>query len=136
MKFNIVFSNAVIFILVAPLVLGTDFFVLGSAQAGPPMRGKARMSIHGGGGRNTNINVNVNVNKHGGGHHHHHHRDGIGGFAAGVITGLAIVTASSMPSGCTDVVIGGVAYRQCGSTWFQPYYQGTTVQYIVVNPPI
>lgn len=148
MKFNIVFSNAVIFILVAPLVLGTDFIVPGSAQAGPPMRGKARMSIHGGGkhkgghGGARNTNINVNVNKHGGGshhhHHHYHHHDGIGGVAAGVITGLAIgaiVTAASMPSGCTDVVIGGVAYRQCGSTWFQPYYQGTTVQYIVVNPP-
>ena len=24
---------------------------------------------------------------------------------------------------------------QCGSTWYQPQYAGTTVQYVVVNPP-
>ena len=154
MKYKEVFSKAVTFLLVAVLVSGADFIVPGSAQAGPPMRGQARMSIHGGGkhggghgggGHNTNINVNVNHN--GGGHHddhhdhhhhHHHHHDVIGGVVAGAITGLAIgaiVTAASMPSGCSDIVIGGIAYRQCGSTWYQPYYQGTTVQYIVVNPP-
>ena len=32
-------------------------------------------------------------------------------------------------------VIGGIGYSQCGSTWYQPYYQGTTVQYVIVNPP-
>nr|WP_320189715.1 hypothetical protein [uncultured Desulfobacter sp.] len=149
MKYRVVLSNAVTFILVAALVLGADFIIPNSVLAGPPMRGKARMSIHGGGhhggghgGGGHNTNINVNVNHHGGGGHHddhrHHHHDVIGGVVAGAITGLAIgaiVTAASMPSGCTDVVIGGIAYRQCGSTWYQPYYQGTTVQYIVVNPP-
>nr|WP_321400543.1 hypothetical protein [uncultured Desulfobacter sp.] len=144
MKYRVVFFNAVTCLLVAALVFGADFIVPGSAQAGPPSRGQARMSIHGsgkhGGGHNTNVNVNVNHN--GGGHHDdhhdHHHHDVIGGVVAGAITGLAIgaiVTAASMPSGCSDIIIGGIAYRQCGSTWYQPYYQGTTVQYIVVNPP-
>jgi hypothetical protein len=28
--------------------------------------------------------------------------------------------------------IGGVPYQQCGSTWYQPQYVGTQVQYVVV----
>jgi hypothetical protein len=31
--------------------------------------------------------------------------------------------------------VNGIGYSQCGSTWYQPYYSGTTVQYIVVSPP-
>jgi hypothetical protein len=31
--------------------------------------------------------------------------------------------------------VGGVAYQQCGNTWYQPRYAGTQVNYIVVNPP-
>lgn len=154
MKHRSVFFNAVTFILVAALVLGAGLIVPGSALAGPPMRGQAQMSIrggghggggHGGGGGGHNTNVNVNVNNHGGGgghhddyHHDDHHHNILGDVVVGTITGLAIgaiVTAASMPPACSDVVIGGVVYRQCGSTWYQPYYQGTTVQYIVVNPP-
>ena len=81
MKYSVVFSNAVTFLLVVALVFGADFIVPNLAQAGPPARGKARMSIHGGdkhkgghgGGGNHNTNINVNVNNHGGGHHDDHH---------------------------------------------------------------
>jgi hypothetical protein len=31
--------------------------------------------------------------------------------------------------------MSGVTYQQCGSTWYQPQYSGTTVQYVVINPP-
>jgi len=37
--------------------------------------------------------------------------------------------------GCSSVVVNGIGYSQCGSTWYQPYYSGTTVQYVVVMPP-
>ena len=58
------------------------------------------------------------------------------GVAAGVATSIAIGTAVAMlPSGCTTVVVDGIGYSQCGSTWYEPYYSGTTVQYVVVNPP-
>ena len=165
MKHRSVFFNAVSLILVAALSLGAGLIIPGSALAGPPLvRGQANMSIHGGGGHGGgghgggghgggghgggghNTNINVNVNNHGGGpggdpghgHHDDHHHNVVGDIVAGAITGLAvgaIVAAASMPSGCSDVVIGGIAYRQCGSTWYQPCYQGTTVQYVVVNPP-
>ena len=53
-----------------------------------------------------------------------------------IATGVAVGTAVAMlPSGCTTVVVGGIGYNQCGSTWYQPFYSGVTVQYISVNPP-
>ncbi len=54
------------------------------------------------------------------------------GVAAGVAFGA---TVSMLPSGCSTVVVNGIGYSQCGSTWYQPYYGGTTVQYVVVMPP-
>jgi hypothetical protein len=37
----------------------------------------------------------------------------------------------------TPVIVGGYTYYyyQCGSTWYQPAYQGSQVTYAVVNPP-
>ncbi|HYR90163.1 MAG TPA: hypothetical protein VE422_39185 [Terriglobia bacterium] len=57
--------------------------------------------------------------------------------ARGVAAGLAFgATVAMLPStGCSTVVVGGIGYSQCGSTWYQPYYSGTTVQYVVVTPP-
>ncbi|AOY02357.1 hypothetical protein BJP62_14165 [Jeongeupia sp. USM3] len=41
----------------------------------------------------------------------------------------------SVPPSCVATIVGGVTYQQCGSTWYQPQYAGTSVQYVVVNPP-
>lgn len=39
---------------------------------------------------------------------------------------------SYLPYGCSVTrVRGGVTYYYCGSIWYQPVYQGTTVIYIV-----
>ena len=38
------------------------------------------------------------------------------------------------PPSCVPVVINGITY-QCGSTWYQPQYAGSTVQYVVIAPP-
>ena len=61
---------------------------------------------------------------------------------AAVVTGAAVATAaavgtvaSSVPPSCRPVMVGNVAYQQCGSTWYQPRYAGSQVNYIVVNPP-
>jgi hypothetical protein len=61
---------------------------------------------------------------------------------AAAVVGTAAVTAAvvgsvvySLPPACSSVVVGNVAYQQCGSTWYQPQYAGTTVNYVVVNPP-
>lgn len=61
---------------------------------------------------------------------------------AAVVTGAAVATAAvvgsvvrTLPPQCTSVVVGGVAYQQCGSAWYQPRYAGSQVTYVVVNPP-
>jgi hypothetical protein len=95
--------------------------------------------------RNTNVdvnrNVNVNVNGYRGGYYY-------GGCcyhpvaAAAAVAATAIVTAAvvgsivnSIPPSCTTVIVNGLAYQQCGSTWYQPQFAGTATTYIVVNPP-
>jgi len=58
--------------------------------------------------------------------------------AAAVIGGTAAIVGSmvnSVPPSCVPVVVSGVTYSQCGSTWYQPQYAGTSVQYEVVNAP-
>ena len=92
--------------------------------------------------RNTNVNVdrNVDVNVHG---------DYYGGgccyhpvATAAAVTATAMVTAAvigsvvnSVPVGCTTQVINGLAYQQCGSTWYQPQLSGSSTTYVVVNAP-
>jgi len=58
------------------------------------------------------------------------------------VVGTAAVTAAvvgsmvhTLPPACSSVVVGNVAYQQCGATWYRPQYAGTTVNYVVVNPP-
>lgn len=59
--------------------------------------------------------------------------------AAAVTVGVTAAVVGSMvatlPPSCATVVIDGVAYEQCGSTWYQPTYVGTEVQYVVVTAP-
>lgn len=97
--------------------------------------------------RNINRNVNVDVNVHDDHHDHDHHDhwndwdDHPFATAAAVTAGVAVTSAvigsivDSLQPNCVTTVINGVAYQQCGSTWYQPQYYGTSVQYIVVNPP-
>ncbi|MFA9439082.1 hypothetical protein ACDA63_05540 [Uliginosibacterium sp. sgz301328] len=56
---------------------------------------------------------------------------------AAVVTTAAVVGSivHSLPPSCSVVSVNGITYQQCGSTWYQPQYAGTTVQYVVVNPP-
>jgi hypothetical protein len=55
---------------------------------------------------------------------------------AAVATAVAVGTVvRSIPPSCTSVMVGNVAYQQCGSTWYQPRYAGSQVTYVVVNPP-
>jgi len=91
--------------------------------------------------RNTNINVNNNI-----------HGECLGGcynrgwdhpVAAAAVVGAAVgATAAaigsyaySIPPDCGTVIVNGMSYYQCGSTWYQPQYAGTDLQYEVVNPP-
>lgn len=41
--------------------------------------------------------------------------------------------ARSIPPTCQTVVVTNAAYSQCGSTWYMPQMQGSSVTYVVVN---
>jgi hypothetical protein len=134
--------------LIAILLSGSTLYA--QRRGGGNYRSSAQTNVN----RNTNINrntnvnvnrnVNVNVNNnyyHGGGYY--------GGgccyhpvATAAAVTATAMVTAAvvgsivrSVPPSCTSVIVNGMAYQQCGSTWYQPQFSGTTTTYVVVNAP-
>ena len=83
--------------------------------------------------RNVNVSRNVNVDVDNG---------CCGNGQALAVAGAVALTAAavgtvahSIPPSCTAVVSGGVTYQQCGSTWYQPQYAGTSVTYVVTSPP-
>jgi hypothetical protein len=47
----------------------------------------------------------------------------------------AIVTPAQLPTNCVQVIRYNTSYMQCGSSWYQPQYQGSNVTYVVVNQP-
>ena len=53
-----------------------------------------------------------------------------------IVFGAAIgSTVYALPSNCVVMIVDGVTYNQCGSTWYQPSFEGTTTSYTVVNAP-
>ena len=98
---------------------------------------------------NRNVNRNINHNVDVDVHHDYGYRGWDDGWddyhpfatAAVVTAGVALTSAvigsivNTVPPNCGNVVVNGISYYQCGNSWYQPQYAGTTVQYIVVNPP-
>lgn len=39
-----------------------------------------------------------------------------------------------LPAGCTPTTLNGVDYQRCGSTYYAPALQGSTVVYVVAQP--
>ncbi|MGE0684052.1 MAG: hypothetical protein AB7P69_24490, partial [Candidatus Binatia bacterium] len=60
-----------------------------------------------------------------------------GGVAAGMAIGSTMTAAAfnQQKASCTTLIVNGMTYYQCGSTWYQPSSQGSNVTYIVVSPP-
>ena len=90
---------------------------------------------------NRNVNVDRDLDVHGnfyGGYDRWGHpvAAGVAAGVAGAVTSAALgSTVAVLPPSCSTVVVDGIGYNQCGSTWYEPYYSGTTVQYMVVSPP-
>ena len=92
---------------------------------------------------NTNVNVNRNVNVNTNVNHYGYGYGGAGccyyghpAYTAAAIVATAVVVGSivnSLPAGCTTIYRNGFAYQQCGSTWYQPQFSGSSTTYIVVN---
>jgi len=110
--------------------------------------------------QNVNVNRNVNVNTnvsgyHGGCYNCVYHDSGWnwGSFAAGAVTTAAVANTAraaapvavvappigtvvgALPVGCVAVAGAAAAIYSCGSAYYRPYYQGTTLVYQVVRSP-
>jgi len=131
-------SLAVVFL--GAIALPTD------AVAGKNVKNTTRSSVNNNRNTNSNRNTNVNVNSNRNvnvdidvdNDRHHHHPVG----TAVAVTTAAVVTAAvvgsivhTIPPSCVPVQIGNAIYQQCGTTWYQPQYVGSSVQYVVINPP-
>jgi hypothetical protein len=128
--------------IAAALVAGQLMYTDTAEARGARGYARTNVNVNRGFDRNVNANRNVNVNRnvhvdvdrHGWGYHP---------VATGVAVGAtAAVTAAvigsvvySLPPSCTSVIVSGMTYQQCGSTWYQPQYAGSNVTYVVVNPP-
>ncbi len=89
--------------------------------------------------RNVNKNVNVNVNhnnRYYGGHgrYGHYHGHPILAFTTVLAIG-SIISAATMPKTCTSVLVNGIDYRRCDNSYYQPFYEGDTLVYKVVESP-
>ena len=96
---------------------------------------------------NRNVNVNRDLDVHGnnfyGGYYDRWGHPVAAGAAVGAAAGVAGAATSAalgssvamLPPSCSTVVVNGVGYSPCGSTWYEPFYSGTSVQYMVVAPP-
>ncbi|MGY2189588.1 hypothetical protein D3C81_102910 [compost metagenome] len=100
---------------------------------------------------NRNVNRNVNIDNHrdvdidvdGHGRYgyddHYHPIATAAAVTATVAVTAAVVgsimTPAQMPTNCVQVMQYNTVYMQCGSTWYQPQYQGSDVTYVVVNAP-
>jgi len=85
--------------------------------------------------RNVNVNhhvdIDVDVDDH-----YHPWATAAAVTTAAVVTGAVIGSmVRSVPPNCNTVVVNGISYSQCGNTWYQPQMQGSSVTYVVVNPP-
>jgi len=122
--------------------------VNGSASASRSASANTNRNVNA--NRNVNINSNTNVNVHrdinvdvdNDWHDHDNDWDdnpvakGIAFGAAATVTAAVIGSiVYSVPPNCRPVVVNGLTYQQCGSTWYQPQYAGSQVTYVVVNPP-
>jgi hypothetical protein len=91
---------------------------------------------------NVNRNVNVNTRRHVDidvdvDRHHHHPIATAAAVGATMAVTSAVIGSMvyTLPPACSTVIVNGIAYSQCGSVWYQPQYVGSTVQYVVINPP-
>jgi len=96
---------------------------------------------------NNNVNVNRNVNvdvdnngRYGSGCCYHDNPLAAAAAVTAVTTATAAVVGAifspaQMPPSCVSTVVNGIAYQQCGSTWYQPQYAGDSVSYVVVPQP-
>lgn len=145
--------------VVAGLVFNTDLSAQRGGGGNRNVRSSANSSVNRNYNQNTNVNRNVNVNQnvnvnrnvnvntsyHGGYYGGGYYGGGCCYHpvaTAAAVTATAVATAAIVgsivdrpPAGCVTTIVNGLAYQQCGNTWYQPQMSGTATTYVVVNPP-
>jgi hypothetical protein len=53
-------------------------------------------------------------------------------FGTAIVVGAMV---SSLPPDCQPVMVNGTTHQSCNGVLYQPVYQGTSVQYQVVETP-
>jgi hypothetical protein len=99
----------------------------GEANAGRQVKNNTRTSVNNNVNVRRDVDIDVDVD-----------RDYHPVATAAAVVTTAIVVGSvvnSLPPACTQVLVGNVVYQQCGGYWYQPQYVGSSVTYVVVNPP-
>jgi hypothetical protein len=107
----------------------------GFGGGGGPAYRAPRANVGGGGGYGVRPppqggSVHVDVDRHWG-------YGGVGvGAAVAVGTAVAVgAMVSTLPPNCTTIIANGIAYRNCGGTYYVPSYDGPNVVYEVVPAP-
>ena len=95
--------------------------------------------------RNVNVNRNVDVNVRGGYYGGGYYGGGCCYHpvaTAAAVTAATVATAAvvgsmvnTLPPSCSAVSVNGLTYQQCGSTWYQPQFVGSSTSYVVVTAP-
>src|SRR5580698_2978273 len=139
-RYNLI---AIVF-LISLLSSGTRLSALrhGNYRGGAETNVSRNANVHQHVNVNRNVNVNVNNNYHGGGCYNNsccNHPVAAAAAVTATAVGTAAVVGSivSQPpaTGCVTQIVNGLSYTQCGSTWYQPQFSGSTTTYVVVNPP-
>ena len=108
------------------------------AKAGKNNKGHDNRGNHGHHGNNNHRNYNHDVYHHYNNNYRYDYGWG-GAVAAGVAVGVTAAAIGSiayaLPAGCSQTVVNGVVYQQCGNTWYQPQYAGNSMSYVVVARP-
>jgi hypothetical protein len=83
----------------------------------------------------VNRNINVDVDRHYDYDHFEHPVAAAAAVGAAVAVTAAAVggVAYELPPSCTLVELNGVAYQNCDGVWYEPQFDGTSVQYVVVG---
>ena len=138
--------------LVTLLTLASLGLASTAAHAGRQANNTTRTSVNKNVNANANVNKNVNVNSNANRNvnvnsNRHvdvdvdvdrdYHPVGTAlavGATVAVTTAIIGSTVNALPPACVPVQVGNILYQQCGSTWYQPQYVGSSVQYVVVTP--
>jgi len=83
---------------------------------------------------NNNNNIKVEVNNNGCCYNTVYNP--LAAVAAVAITAAIIgSTVQTLPPACSMVVVNGITYQQCGSTWYQPQFVSGATTYVVIAAP-